>query len=341
MQRDINSKGAGRPIALILAATCLAACGSQSTAAANDAQANTATNAATSVAAATPAAAPTALPPAALSAWERFARGRCRDQGERFAAVRFAPLTGRTEAVDLVEQHFASRKGGFVLADFNADGSPDFIVTTPGHGCVTSNPAYGDQGPPVDFIVSSASGYRVFNGFMGWISPAMIARRGDRDLLDLPGSFNGRCGTVAKVTWGWTGTDIDAVERRNDRGQLVDREGCAQAPAARQPQVAATSSPIEKGFYAFAAGNGSCADAIEQQFFAYWDGTHIEALGGNRYRIRFREVEAAEVILNDRIFAVNSRTSLTEQYGARWTHCPTAQIPPSVLQYVRLELGLK
>lgn len=341
MRHDRISKGACRPIALVMASACLAACGSQSTAAANDAQTNTATNAATSVAAATPAAAPTALPPAALSAWESFARGQCRDQGERFAAVRFAPLAGRAEAVDLVEQHFADSKGGFVSADFNADGSTDFVVTTPGHGCVTSSPAYGDQGPPVDFIVSSGSGYRVFEGFTGWIAPAMIARRDDRDLLDLPGGFNGRCGAVTKVSWGWTGTDIDAVERRNDRGQLVDREGCAHAAVARQPQAAATSLPVEKGFYAFAAGNGSCADAIEQQFFAYWDGTHIEALGGNRYRIRFREVEAAEVILNDRIFTVNSRTSLTEQYGTRWTHCPTAQIPPPVLQYVQRELGLR
>lgn len=341
MRRDRNSKGAGHPIALIVAATCLAACGSQSTAAANDAQTSTATNATTSVAAATPAAASTALPPAALSAWESFARGQCRDQGERFAAVRFAPLAEREEAVDLVEQHFSGGKGGFVSADFNADGSPDFVVTTPGHGCLTSNPAYGDQGPPVDFIVSSASGYRVFDGFMGWIAPSMIARRGNRDLLDLPAGFNGRCGAATKVIWGWTGTDIDALERRNERGQLVDREGCAQAPAVPQPQAAALSQPIEKGFYAFAAGDGSCADAIEQQFFAYWDGTHIEALGGNRYRIRFREVEAAEVILNDHIFTVNSRTSLTEQYGTRWTHCPTAQIPPSVLQYVRRELGLR
>ena len=273
MQRDINSKGAGRPVALIVAATCLAACGSQSTAAADDAQPNTARNTATSVAAATPAATPTALPPAALSAWESFARGQCRDQGERFAAVRFAPLAGRAEAVDLVEQHFAGSKGGFVSADFNADGRPDFLVTTPGHGCVTSNPSYGDQGPPVDFIVSSGSGYRVFDGFTGWIAPAMIARRDERDLLDLPGGFNGRCGTVTKVSWGWTGTDIDAVERRNDRGELVDREGCAQAAAVPQPQAAATSLPVEKGFYAFAAGNGSCADAIEQQFFCLlgWD----------------------------------------------------------------------
>lgn len=341
MPHNKNSNGFGRPIALILAAASLTACGSESTAASNAAQGNTATNAATIVAAATPAP-PTALPPAALTAWETFARGQCRDQGERFAAVRFAPLAGRDEAIDLVEQHFAGNTGGFVPADFNADGNPDFVVTTPGHGCASSGPAYGDQGPPVDFIVSTASGYRVLDGFMGWIAPAMIVRRGDRDVLNLLGGFNGRCGPVTTVTWGWTGNGIDAVERRNDSGQRVDREGCAQTSAAPQTNGATAALPVETGFYANGgAGNGSCADAIEQKFFAYWDGTHIEALGGNRYRIRVREVEAAEVILNDRIFTVNSRTSLTEQYGARWTHCPTAQIPPSVLQYVRRELGLQ
>ena len=340
MRHNKSINGIGRPIALVLAAASLTACGSESTAASSAAKGNIATNAATA-AAAKPVAAPTALPPAALTAWETFARGDCRNQGERFAAMRFTPLTGRDEAIDLVEQHFAGNTGGFVAADFNADGNPDFVVTTPGHGCTSSGPAYGDQGPPVDFIVSTTSGYRVFDGFMGWVAPAMIARRGNRDVLDLPGSFTGRCGPVTTVTWGWTGNNIDAVERRNDSGQRVDREGCAQASAASQANSAAATLPVEKGFYANGgAGNGSCADAISQKFFAYWDGSHIEALGGNRYRIRFREVEAAEVILNDRVFTVNSRTSLTEQYGARWTHCPTAQIPNSVLQYVRRELGL-
>ena len=37
----------------------------------------------------------------------------------------------------------------------------------------------------MDFIVSTASGYRVFDGFMGWIAPAMIVRRGDR-LWEVP-----------------------------------------------------------------------------------------------------------------------------------------------------------
>lgn len=125
-----------------------------------------------------------------------------RDQGERFAAVRLAPLAERQEAVDLVEQQFAGGKDGFVSADFNADDYPDFVVTTPGHGCVSDGLAYGDQGPPVDFIVSTAGGHQVFEGFMGWTAPGMITRRDDRDVLDLPSGFNGRCGPVTTVSWG-------------------------------------------------------------------------------------------------------------------------------------------
>jgi len=324
-----------RLVSLFLTAVMLAGCGSQSTHTSDNVDAaTTASGAAANMAtAAAPAAAPAAaaLPPAAVAAWENFARGQCRDQGERFGAVRFAPLAGRGEAVDLVERHFAGGKGGFLSADFNADGNLDFVVTTPGHGCAASGPAYGDRGPPVDFIVSTAGGYKVVDGFMGWIAPAMIVRRGDRDALDLPGSFNGRCGTVAKVTWGWTNNGIDVVERRDDRGQPVDREGCAQAVV----KDGAAASPVEKGFYA-AGMAGGCADAAQQDSFAYWDGSHIEALGGNRYRIRFREIEEAEIVFNDRVFTVNNPTMLIEEYGARWVHCPASQVSRSARQ----QLGL-
>jgi hypothetical protein len=348
VQHNKISNGICRPIALILAAASLTACGSESTAASNAAQGNTATHAATTVAAVTPAAAPTALPPAALTAWETFARGQCRDQGERFAAVRFAPLAGRGEAVDLVEQHFAGDAGGFVSADFNADGTPDFVVTTPGYGCVSSGPAYGDQGPPVDFIVSTASGYRVFDGFMGWIAPAMIARRGDRGVLDLPGGFNGRCGPVTTVTWGWTGNDIDAVERRNDSGQLVDREGCAVSAQRPVKQGGGGSfPPIEPGYW---AAGGTCseviADALEipidqtglshfiekQGWSGRFEVLRYSALGGNRWRMHGREHTEIGKEPGHRDIVVNSRTSFTElgEFGGGYTHCPTSQIPRSL-----------
>jgi len=340
MNRDDSSKRSGkrRLIPLLATSVLLAGCGAETdaSAAANAAQGHEAG------ASAQPTAAPASLPPAALSAWETYARNKCALDDARFARVTFAPMTGTGDALAQVESLFEAGRGGFITAEFNGDGRPDFIVVTEGHGCVIQGPPYGNAGPPNSFILSTANGYQVVDGFDGWISPAMLNRRGDRDVLDLPGGFNGRCGPVTTVTWGWTGNGIDTVERRNDSGQRVDREGCAQTSAAPQTNGATAALPVETGFYANGgAGNGSCADAIEQKFFAYWDGTHIEALGGNRYRIRVREVEAAEVILNDRIFTANSRTSLTEQYGARWTHCPTAQIPPSVLQYVRRELGLQ
>ncbi|MGV7120792.1 hypothetical protein [Sphingopyxis sp. 550A] len=325
-----------RIAALGLMAAALTACGSQTTA--NENANGAAAAQRTVAAAAAPVAAPTSpttLPPAALSAWETFARGQCRGEGERFVPMRFAPLTGGGDVFALVEKHFESKRGGFVTADFNADGTPDFVVTTPGHGCATSGPAYGDQGPPVDFIVSSASGYKAFNGFMGWIAPAMIVQRRGRDVLDLPGGFNGRCGPVTKVTWGWTNNGIDPVERRNDSGKLVDREGCAQASTA---DGASTAPPVEKGFY---ATTGDCPDAIQQQYFAYWDGRHIEALGGNRYRIPFRVIEAAELVTNNAAVTATSPGVLTFQGGGNWVHCPTATIPPSVLKQVRMDLEIR
>lgn len=198
-----KSNRIGRGIAVILGAATLTACGSEAS----------------------------ALPRDALSAWEIYAREQCRNQEERFAAIRFAPLSGHGTANDLVERHLADGKGGYMTADFNADSDPDFVLITPGYGCVGSVPAYGDRGAPVDFVVSTASGYRVFDGFVGRIGPGMIARRGDRDVLDLPAGFSGRCGAVSQVTWGWTGSGVGPLERRNDRGALVDGEGCAEAAA--------------------------------------------------------------------------------------------------------------
>lgn len=325
----------------LIAAVSIAACGSESTAASSKPKADAAARA---------VAATTALPPAALAAWEAFARGQCRDEGERFAGLRLAPLAGRGDAVDLVEQHFAGGKGGFVPADFNADGHPDFVVTTPGHGCVGDGPAYGDRGPPVDFIVSTGGGYKVFDGFMGWIAPDMFTRRGDRDVLDLPGGFNGRCGLVATVTWGWTGDGVDAVERRNDSGQRVDQEGCAVSTQSPANQGGGGSfPPIEPGYW---AADASCSDAIrdaleiplDQSGLGYfneqggWSGRfevlRYTALGGARYRMHGREHSEIGAEPAQMDIVVNSRTSFTEpgEFERRYTHCPTSQIPSAVRQ---------
>lgn len=345
----------GRGIAVSSALVLLGACGSKSTASdtTNTAVVAAAIGSSAAATATTNSPVITRLPPAALSAWEGYARGQCREEDLRFAAVRFAPLTGSGEAADLVQRRFAAGTGGFLSGDFNADGQPDFVVTTPNHGCVDDGPAYGDQGAPVDFIVSSANGYRVFDGFTGWIAPTMIAHRDGRAVLDLDAGVNGRCGAVAKVTWGWANNRIDAVERRNARGQLVDREGCAVGAQANTVTATPTGNfpPIPQGIYAvettcaaaIAAGSrtspsDSLAAFSPASWGRSWDGMgdgswassgrvqRVEPLGNNQFRIRTSQSNTITI-------AVTGAASFTEttfdgaRSGTRYTHCPDATVP--------------
>ena len=291
----------------------------------------------------------TALPQAARAAWEEYARNRCRDEGAQFAPVDLAPLTGRGDATEIVERRFQQGGGGFASAQFNTDGHADFVVTTPGGGCVAEGPAYGDQGPPVAFVVSAGDGYEVFDGFMGWVSPAMIIRRADRDVLDLPGGFNGACGPVTQIVWGWTGDRIDVLERRNDRGQVVDRDGCARQAAFPDGAVARTRDlpPIETGYWAEGV---SCAQAIRnypdlapqdaelhyittgETWIGAFEVQSFENRGGSRYRLLGRWHNELGSEAGHRNILVNDRRSfdLEGEVRVRFTHCPTTQIPHAI-----------
>lgn len=169
----------------------------------------------------------TALPRAALAAWEDHARRQCALIEARFATVRFAPLAADGDPVRQIERRFAVRQGGFLTADFNGDGRPDFLVVTADQGCAVEAPAYGQAGPPADVILSTAAGYAVIEGFAGWPHPAMIRRRGGRDVLEYgQGGFDRRCGIVMTAVWAWDGRGMNIIERRNDRGDRVDADGC-------------------------------------------------------------------------------------------------------------------
>ncbi|HTN15598.1 MAG TPA: hypothetical protein VL094_12420 [Sphingomonadaceae bacterium] len=162
------------------------------------------------------------MPAAAIKAWEVYARENCALQDERFILPRFQPFTDTENTPD-----------GFIPADFNGDGTRDFVVITPHEGCGTDGDridpgGYGNHGgPPTNFVVSTSAGYQAFEGFAGWISPeGMIERRGKQDVLHFRGVSNGRCGPIVSAIWGWTGSSIDILERRNDKDQTVDAEGC-------------------------------------------------------------------------------------------------------------------
>jgi hypothetical protein len=262
------------------------------------------------------------MPATALVSWRQYASAGCQRTKTRFASPRLSRF------VD-----FARTPNGFIPADFNEDGRSDFIVITPNEGCVEDGPLnYGSHGgPPVNFVISTPSGYQTFQGFGAYVSPDMIERRGNRDVLNLALTFNatGRCGPVAAAIWGWNGSGITVIERRNAIGQLVDQEGCAasQASAASAPARANTSGlPIRPGYYAVneptctAALRSSLAGVvIDNRYLRDIDGdypiTPVRNLGNNRYRMG-EAFEAIRIIDADSFVADEG-----QEYQRRFLWC--------------------
>lgn len=334
----MNATRKANSLPFVAVAFALTACGAQSDANADTGTKGTkaATVATTTAAAPQPAATPSsALPPPAIAAWETYARQQCRTIGERFAPVRFSPLA-KGATVD------RSGRGGFVATNFNGDGQPDFVAVTNSQGCSGAGPGPG----AVDFIVSTASGYRAVEGFSGPFDAGMIKRRSDRDVVEFPGGFFGTCGDVAVAVWGWTGQRMEVMERRNSKGQSVDKEGCAVAARPSSSAGNSTFPPIEPGYW---AGGVSCAEAIEEaaelppdQASLYyldarggWIGRfeiqRYASIGGNRYRMTGRDHNENGSSPGQMDITVNNRTSFTDpRYGGRYTHCPTSTIPRAI-----------
>lgn len=328
-----------RSIPLASMALALTACSAQSDANADTGEGAADNSPVAQEASASPSSAtatPVAFPPAALTAWESYARQECRAMGERFTPVRFTPLA-RGATVSRRD------RGGFVTTDFNGDGQPDFVVATASQGCGGAGPGAG----AVDFVLSNAGGYRAVEGFAGSFDSAMLKRRNGRDVVEYPGGFFGNCGEVAVAIWGWNGQKMDVIERRNSKGQTVDQEGCT---VAARPATAATGNssfpPIEAGYW---AGGVSCAEAIEeaaelppdQGSLWYIDGRggwigrfeiqRYVALGGNRYRLAGRDHTEIGSSPGQMDIAINSRTSFSDtRYGGRYTYCPTSMIPRAI-----------
>lgn len=346
-----------RTLALMLSCSCLVltvvACSEQTSATAEAAP--TASRSAPTKAAGLPA--PTALPPAALAAWQADARAYCRDIGEKFVGARFVPLASDDASAELSE----AGQGAFLAGDFNGDGRPDFLAITPSGGCSFEGAPYGRAGPPNSFLLSTASGYQVNEGFMGYISTGMIKRRGDRDVLDYRGSFNGTCGFIEYIVWGHAGGKMDVIERRNDKGALVDREGCAVAAKPSSPT--GNFPPIPKGFY---AAGMSCAAAIDERAISdrSYPGDNLgifddktwgfffedsmpwgnkeykgfEQSGTNRYRIKVQAFGNGDGPGTPETLTINvtgpGRFSETYMGQTRtYTHCPDSSVPAALRQH--------
>lgn len=326
----------------------LAGCDSSSTAEAAEAAPDSSrAGAATGNSAPTAAAAPTpelhVLPPDAQAAWDTAIRARCREYGERFVSRPVRRIGGLDVESPIVD--------GFIPADFNGDGRSDFLVFIPG-GCagdVDQNESYGSRGgPPIDFVISFPSGYRVMDGPGMFVVADEIRRQGGRDVIVLDRGRFGSCGEISRITWGWTGSEMEVIERRNERGQLVDEEGCAARPqpAAAPParsgdlRVPSAAMPLPIGYYV--QGSASCEQlsASNPAMIGYLGRDRFVQVTSGRF-VSFRRAGPDRYVQTETFpseeggpgdtqsseFTVNSESSFRLFGREDWTYCPLDRVP--------------
>lgn len=259
----------------------------------------------------------TSLPAAALAAWEQYARGECRAMGETFSEVRLVPAGSIGPGSNLTARH-----GTFVTADFNNDGATDFIVTTDNWGC--SGPSdNGKMGPPNDTIISTPKGFLASYAFNNWIDENSIERRSKGDVIILRGPWNGSCGPVDKVVWGLTDKGMEAIEHRDDKGRLVDQEGC--------PVTGKGALPVKTGLWADDRAGGCAAMKANDPAFIltkdrmlfpqdYKDMKPVKELGGGRFQT------GSQSNFDQQILNVQSptRMKIEGEFGGSYTWCSAA-----------------
>jgi hypothetical protein len=209
------------------------------------------------------------LPPE-VGQWVQAGRQDCIDAGGRFSG-----------AADFI-----------LRGEFNGDGRTDYLLMGGGLSC--SVDLSGREGPRNDFLISQSNGgYALHGGFPAFeVTDEQIARRNDRDVVVLEGTWFRPGGEVHKILWGWNGSEITVVERQDQNGRAVDEEGYPVQGAAAG---VSSALPFREGLY----GTG------EKQFFpptgeySYPSTLYVSAteFDGHspRCRVTQRVIRAAEV----------------------------------------------
>lgn len=336
MQADKIKNGIGRHMALILAAASLAACGSESTAMPNKA-------------AGAQSRSPGEQNPAQQAAASPNAQASPSRQ-DRAAIMRAAGFTNphgdnRWAYGELsCDNVWAEIEDA---SDINGDGQPDAIVKADDDHC------FGMNQRVIILLTRGTNGWTVVTDFQQRFAVHTFYPRPGIAWPDIE-IFDGMTGeqkpdgdieaSGCERFLRWNGREyVDGGTSQNGQVCELTAQGRAAAGAGAPAQGAAAFPPIEKGYYAIGV---TCAQAIadggdmlaylDERRFASFDGGQrvegFEALGGGRYRVRATSSDESDRASRaDFVIAVGGRGDFTNvEYGDRYTHCPTVQIPRAI-----------
>lgn len=175
-------------------------------------------------------------------------------------------------------------------ADFNGDGKTDYVLSQENFLCADEpggQMTWGKGGPHYEFLVSTAAGYTLDEGFYTAGGISIVPRpKGDVVQLEHENMSSEGCAGAFTITWSWTGRKMDVTDRRNAKGQKVDEGGCAAA--------ASGDLPIKLGYYGYdGEGFDPCAMTdgvtIDDKYFGDIDGDYplrpVRNLGNGQYRL--------------------------------------------------------
>jgi hypothetical protein len=321
--QGVRRDSASRVLALILAAGCISACGSESTAAVTGATAGK------------PGTAPAREAP--LRSGKASGPPSREDSAAIMRAAGFTNPHGDNQwayGEDGCDSVWAEVEE---VRDINGDGRSDAVVTANDDQC------FGMNQRVVILLTRAAGGWTVVTDFQQRFAVhAFYPRPGiawpDIEIFDgmtgeqKPGGDIEASGCERFLRW--NGREyVDGGTSQNGQVCELTAEGRAAATASAPTQGGAIAfPPIEKGYYAIGV---SCAQAIadggellaylDERRFASFDGGQrvegFEAFGGNRYRMRGPDLTVA----------LDGRGGFTSvEYGDRYTHCPTAQVPRAI-----------
>lgn len=228
--------------------------------------------------------------------------------------------------------------------DLNSDGRPDALIKSDSDDC------YGMNQRRITVLTQQSGEWRTIADFRETFGHyAFHARPGLAwPDIEMVNGMDEDAGCIEFLRW--NGREY-VLGGTSDEGQICTltdegRQAAAStASTASSPGGALTFPPLEKGYYAIGqtcaqaiANGGDMISYFDERTLASFDGAitidGFEALGGNRYRVKASSRnELDQVDRADFDITVNGRGSFsTVEYGDRYTHCPTSQVPRSVRQ---------